>query len=155
MTLFCSGFSKTISIFAIGCNRCFFGFILVLLHSGCIGEINQQGDSKLLPPVNPIAVDHMILKTEIEPNWNLVTGSLLSLRSPIPSPERKVRDLETIGDGIRSMVFLASPCAPHADLRSLVVGSVPGSRPASLLIDSCACLIGSSLRSARDAHRVE
>lgn len=108
MTLFCSGFSKTMSIFAIGCNRCIFGFFLVLLHSGCIGKINQQDDSKLLPPVNPIAVDHMLLKTEIDPTWKLVTGNLLSLRSPIPSPERKVRDLETIGDGIRSMVFLGS-----------------------------------------------
>ena len=96
------------SIFAIGCNRCIFGFVLVLLHSGCIGKINQQDDSKLLPPVNPIAVDHMLLKTEIDPTWKLVTGNLLSLRSPIPSPERKVRDLETIGDGIRSMVFLGS-----------------------------------------------
>lgn len=105
---FCLGFPKSMSIFAVGCNRNLFWFILVLLHSGCVGKINQQSDSELLPPVHPIEVDHMILKTEIEPTWNLVTGNLLSLRSPIPSAERKVRDLETIGDGIRSMVFLGS-----------------------------------------------
>lgn len=115
MTQICSGFSKRMSIFAVRCNRNLVGFILVLLHSGCIGKINQQGDSTSLPPVNPIAVDHVILKTEIEPTWNLVTGNLLSLRAPLPSPARKVRDLETIGDGIRSIVFLGSAATAEGE----------------------------------------